>query len=118
KSVLTLFARQYTNVLARFFERRVNNRSDVNDLVQEVFLRLSRLKDVSVIENPEQYLFATAASTLRDKYRRDAVREERRHDAFEDFEHEGSDFAPDRVLEGRQAVDRLRQAIRELPERT
>jgi RNA polymerase sigma-70 factor (ECF subfamily) len=117
-SVLEQFARQYAQVLTRFFNRRVENRSDVADLVQDVFLRLSRLDNLGEIEKPEQYLFTTAASALRDKRRREAVREQHAHQPFDESTDGRSDFAPDRVLAGREAVDRLRSAIRELPERT
>jgi RNA polymerase sigma-70 factor (ECF subfamily) len=116
--MLDALARQYADALTRFFTRRVDNKSDIADLVQEVFLRLSRLKDLSAIESPEQYLFATAASALRDRRRRDVVRQQHLHQPYDEAADTRSDFAPDRVYAGREAVDRLRDTIRELPERT
>jgi RNA polymerase sigma factor (sigma-70 family) len=117
-SLLEDFARRYTPALHRFFARRVQNKSDVPDLVQDVFLRLTSLEDLSGIEKPEQYLFATASSALRDRARRDLVREQQKHDPFDEFALAGSDLTPEHVYEGRQAVQRLHGLISELPQRT
>lgn len=111
-------ARRYAAPLARFFERRVHNRHDVPDLVQDVFLRLSALPDPTAIQQPEHYLFVTAASALRDKARRDTVRQAGMHGELDENLLEGSDFTPLRVLEGKEAIVQLRAALMELPERT
>jgi RNA polymerase sigma factor (sigma-70 family) len=118
ETMLESLALRYSPSLTRFFSRRVNNKADVADLVQDVFLRLSRLHDLSAIQQPEHYLFKTAASALRDQLRRDEVRGRSLHDEFDELKHGGSDLSPDRVLEGKQAVECLREALRALPERT
>jgi RNA polymerase sigma-70 factor (ECF subfamily) len=43
--VLARLAQNYGRALHRFFERRVNVKADVPDLVQDVYLRLSRMAD-------------------------------------------------------------------------
>lgn len=116
-ALLDQLARRYARPLARFFERRVAVRDDVPDLVQDVFLKLSRMPDPSSIDQPDRFLFVTAANTLRDRARRDAARGGT-HESWDDEAHPGSDFSPQRVLEGREAVLRLRDALLELPERT
>jgi RNA polymerase sigma-70 factor (ECF subfamily) len=117
-SVLTRLVRTYERALGRFFERRVHSKADVPDLVQEVFLRLSRMTDPAAIEKPEHFLFVTAANVLRDKARREgALRRAAGHEVLQIAE-EGSDFPPDRVLESKQAAEVLARALGELPERT
>jgi len=115
---LDALARRYSPALSLFFRRRVAQSEEVPDLVQEVFLRLARLPDPGRIRQPEQYLFTTAASTLRDHFRRRAVRKSDRQEIFDAERHGDSDFSPADVLEGRQAVDRLQIALKSLPERT
>ena len=118
-SALTRLVRTYERALGRFFERRVHSKSDVPDLVQEVFLRLSRMDDPQAIEKPEHFLFVTAANVLRDRARRDlAQRRAGDDDAAQLSVAEGSDFPPDRVLESKQAAEYLAAALRDLPERT
>ena len=118
ETMLESLVLRYSPSLTRFFSRRVNNKADVADLVQDVFLRLSRLHDLSAIKQPEHYLFKTAASALRDQVRRDEVRGRSLHDEFDELRHGGSDLSPERVFAGRQAVESLREAVRALPERT
>ncbi len=117
-ATLDRLARHYGSALGRFFERRVDRKADVPDLVQEVFLRLSRLGDLSEIQKPEHYLFRTAASALKDRARRNIVRHATAHQVFDESAHSGSDFSPHRVLVGREAVAQLCEALRKLPVRT
>lgn len=110
--------REFENPLRRFFAKRVAEESDIPDLLQEVFLRLSRMSDPGGIERRDRYIFVMAANVLRDRSRRRTVRQEASHDPIENFALENSDFAPDRVLEGKQARLVIERALRQLPERT
>jgi RNA polymerase sigma-70 factor (ECF subfamily) len=111
-------ARRYTTPLRRYFERRLRDRQDVPDLVQDVLVRLSRLGDLSAIEQPEHYVFRTASSALRDKVRRDQARQRSDHVEFDPNLHGGSEISPDRVLAGRSALVAMDVALRGLPQRT
>lgn len=115
---LEALARRYRLPLQRFFERRVRNQNDVPDLVQDVLMRLARLGDLSSIDQPEHYVFRTASSALRDKARRDIARYQSDHVEFDAAVHGGSDFSPERVLAGREAVAAMSAALRSLPEKT
>jgi RNA polymerase sigma factor (sigma-70 family) len=46
--------------LRRFFSFRVRNPADIQDLTQEVFLRMLRIPDHDAIRSPEAYLFTVA----------------------------------------------------------
>jgi len=113
RSRLDDVARRYYAPLLSFFRKRTRNPAEVEDLVQQVFLRLARHPDIAGIEHPDAYIFQTASNILKDHLRRDRVRE--RFDAQTD---EDSDFTPERVLMGREAIARLASAVRSLPERT
>lgn len=60
-----LFGQQQA-AIASFIARRVRRKSDAVDLTQEVYLRLLRLGNAGVIENPEGYLFAVAANLVKE----------------------------------------------------
>ena len=96
RPILDALAARYSAALSRYFERRVTRQSDVPDLVQDVFVRLAKLSDLSTIEKPDQYIFATAASALRDQGRRDAVRYRNSQDEFDEAEHASSEISPER----------------------
>lgn len=114
-------ARRYYAPLLSFFRKRMRDTSEAQDLVQQVFLRLSQHPGLDGVDKPEAYIFQTAANALKDRQRRETVRF--RHGAVDaqdtDLEEQvRSDLSPERVLLGRQAVARLAAALRELPERT
>ncbi|TPG19998.1 sigma-70 family RNA polymerase sigma factor [Sphingomonas koreensis] len=117
-AVLTRMAVNFGDALGRFFARRVREPADVPDLVQEVFLRLSRMPDPAAVEKPEHFLFVTAANVLKDRARRAAVRGGGLHDPLPDEDRlVSSEIPADRVLAGREAAARLRVVLGELPER-
>jgi RNA polymerase sigma factor (sigma-70 family) len=113
--------RRYYAPLVSFFRRRTRASHDVEDLVQQVFLRLSQHPHIGAIENPDAYIFQTAANTLKDHARRDGVRRryvvEAAHGAEKSIDWH-SDISPERVLQGEQSIAQLASALRALPERT
>lgn len=59
-----LFA--HRGALQAFFYRRLRTKSDAADLVQEVYLRMLRVRDTDAIKNPETYLFSVAGNLLKE----------------------------------------------------
>jgi RNA polymerase sigma-70 factor (ECF subfamily) len=104
--------------LTVYFQRRVQEQDDVQDLVQEVFLRLSTRGAETGIDNLRGYVFQVAASILVDRSRRRAARH---HDAHVELDPERAgegDFGPDRILAGREALKAVMAALQHMPERT
>jgi len=97
-----------------YFRKRARSPEEVQDLVQQVFLRLSQ-HNRQEVHNPEGYLFQTASNTLKDHYRSAAVRE---RFARDQSLADRSDLSPERVLLGREQLGLLVGALRQLPERT
>lgn len=111
--------RRYGAPIRAFLARRIRNPADINDLTQEVFLRLMRRTGAGPIENIEGYLFQIAANLLRETARQAALRD----GAFPkelapEFLREGEDYSPERILLGKEACRELVAALNELPERT
>ena len=112
-------ARRYRAPLTGFFATRVRNPSDVDDLVQDVFVQLIRRAEGGPIEHVEQYLFQVAANVLRDQGRRRQVRHADEHDAYdEDLHALATEISPERVLLGEESLARVTEALSTLPERT
>jgi RNA polymerase sigma factor (sigma-70 family) len=57
----------HRTALQAFFVRRVRTRHDAVDLVQEVYLRMLRVKDTDALRNPEGYLFTVAANLVHEQ---------------------------------------------------
>jgi RNA polymerase sigma-70 factor (ECF subfamily) len=115
--LLESWARQYRLPLTSYFLKRIPRSDDVDDLVQEVFVRLSKRADLESIERVEGYVFQTAASVLADSYRKSA-RTPQHMASFDEAMHGQADFTPERVFLGRQELDCLIEAIYALPEKT
>jgi len=111
--------RQYHHALHGFFAKRVNNPSDVSDLVQKVFVRVLQRNSDAPIENTQAYLFQVAANVLTDEYRRSRVRLATEHDTYDEDRHgQCCDISPERILLAEEAVDQVAALIRQLPEAT
>jgi DNA-directed RNA polymerase specialized sigma24 family protein len=69
QAMIEALSKAYRYVLQRYFLRRGLPSSDTEDMVQEVFVRLSRRRGLSDMENAAGYLFETAASVAVDYHR-------------------------------------------------
>jgi RNA polymerase sigma factor (sigma-70 family) len=109
--------RRYYSALMAFFVRRVGNRTEAEDLTQEVFTRLAAAEGRQVLD-PDAYVFQTAANLLRDRGRRQKVRADYVA-AMQPRDLSDADaLSPERVVAGREGLDRVIEALQELPERT
>jgi RNA polymerase sigma factor (sigma-70 family) len=61
---LSEIEKAHSGELRRFLATRLRNRADVSDLIQEIYLRLLRLKDHEAIRNPQAYLYTIARHVL------------------------------------------------------
>ena len=104
--------------LTRYFARHVSDPAEIDDLIQDVFLRIVKRGGLSGVENFDGYVFATAASVLTDRFRRRKARHADQHLSFDPDLHGGVELGPDSVHAGRQALRRTTVVLMELPERT
>ena len=102
--------------LRRYFRRRADD-ADVDDLVQEVFLRLQSAQLSAPIDNVERYLFTAARNALISRHRRQKARASRLHDEFEDGLEIAEQRSPERIVIGQQEYRRVLEAIQNLPPR-
>jgi RNA polymerase sigma factor (sigma-70 family) len=107
----------YIPALRRYFAKRTPA-GQIDDLIQEVFVRLQAHQASAPIDQLDRYLFTVAASVLTDQSRRRAVRHESAHESFEEKHHPIEERSPERVLLDREDLDVMMQAITEMPTRT
>ena len=108
---------KYVPGLRRYFSKRVPPR-EIDDLVQEVFLRMQAHAEGPPIEHLDRYLFTVAASVSTDQARRRAVRHETAHETLQEIHYPTEELTPERVLLGREALEMIVGAIAALPART
>src|SRR5580765_5415751 len=88
--------------LERYFQRRLKNSAEVDDLVQEVFLRLLVRGGVEDMAHVGGYVFQTASSVLKDSFRRRAVRHADAHISADSDSHEGVSISAERTFLGQE----------------
>lgn len=118
RRILNDLARHYGPSLRRFFQRRAGPGADVDDLVQETFVRLANRANLEITEPVEGYIFQVAKSVLIDKARRSAVRTAANEIEQNVFERGDEGLSPERVFLEREALELAVKALFELPERT
>ncbi|MGC1304850.1 MAG: RNA polymerase sigma factor [Caulobacteraceae bacterium] len=104
--------------LTRYFGRYVNDTAEIDDLIQDVFLRIVRRGGANQFDRLDGYIFQTASSVLKDRNRRRKTRHTDRHVLFEADAHGGTAPGPEQVLCDQEALRSAGLVIMELPERT
>jgi RNA polymerase sigma factor (sigma-70 family) len=116
--------RSFRRPLVAYFLKRVNSRSEAEDLTQQVFVRLLNHPDKNNGQTIEGYVFTIAANLLRDRAKSRAPHHRQAHslDPLEDKDAFAANLVEDRNLErvlvGRQTVQDVLEALAELGKRT
>src|SRR5271167_4317650 len=97
--------------LTGFFGRRVRDHAEVEDMVQDVFLRIAARDSTDTIEQLDGYVLRTASSVLTDRIRRRSARRADLHVVFNPDVHGEAEFDAARILGGKED---LQAAIRAL----
>lgn len=111
----TLFL-QHAHEMGAFVRGRWPREPDVNDIVQEAFLRLSQYPEPQTIQNPRAFLFQTAANLTVDRHRRRETRE-RFDEPDADIEQVADQrLSPEHYWQTHQQLEKFSAWLDELPE--
>lgn len=107
----------YQQALRAFFRRRADGH-EIDDLIQEVLLRLHNRRQGGEVANLSSFIFQTATNVLLDRRRRDTVRRRGAHCELEEIHHPLDELSPDRILQAKQEASVAMAALAELSPRT
>ena len=112
---LRAWSQEYGPALRRYFEKRAGA-ADADDLVQEVFLAMHTRTAADSVENVKGYLFRVAANVLS---RRIGQRRPS-HTLYGAFGRisDADEITSERIVMGREALERVVAALEGLPART
>lgn len=107
--------------LVRFFTTRTHSRVEAEDIVQEMFLKISASDDV-VVENAAAYLYRLGTNVMLDRARarrRSATRDDSYYQAYRTGLHGGGEAvdspSPEQAEDARRRLQGLIKAIDALP---
>lgn len=106
--------------LARFFRARLGQRADVEDLLQDLYLKVQSAPTIDMRE-PKAYLYRLASNLMMDRWRSGARAAARDGAWFSAFQGQGDiDDAPsaEAVVAGKQRLAAVAAILDRLPERT
>jgi RNA polymerase sigma factor (sigma-70 family) len=103
---------RWHGVLLRVLTERITNYADVQDLAQEVYLRLLRFDKLDLVRNPRTYLYRVAVNVA-EEWRLKA-RQAKPHTDVELIEQVAGDDS-ERSLKELQTSEVVRKALSELP---
>lgn len=100
----------------RAWLRRATPRGiDVDDIIQEAYAKLAGLPADAQISHPKAYLYQITKRLISDQVRRSAVISIEAVAEVAQLSVLEESFSPERILAGRQELERLYQAIARLP---
>jgi len=117
---MTALEARHGRQLRRFLSARLRGASaDVPDLVQEIYLRLLRIKDHEAIRNPQAYLFTVATHVLHQYTLQRTTRVEAMNPLDVASQLQGPQAAPDPAdeLQIAERIERIGKGLQELSPR-
>lgn len=108
--------RRYRQELHRYLLRRSRRPQDVDDLAQEVYLRLLRHDSTKCVHKPLAYLYGIASHVIAD-YMDDSKQERERLSDGADEPTEGSWVMPDDLGDQLNLQQQIERALAQLPPR-
>lgn len=117
---LAVFFSRHREALQRYLSNKLRDRSDAEDVVQETFIRLldnerKQGKPLKSMTSPEGYMFRTASNLAVDRLRQKKRRLDESCADQLDESIESSAAGVLRIVESRQRLLRLREAVDDLP---
>lgn len=110
----SLFQR-YSGELLRFLTAKLGCREQAADVVQDTFVRIRGIKDLSSVAQPRAFLYKTALNLTVDLFRRQRIRSERITPLAESEDMPSAAPRQDAEVEAKERVRVLYEAIAELP---
>lgn len=106
---------EYGDALRGFLQRRLGSADEVEDVLQETWLRLLVYRDAGPLDAPQALVYRVAERVLLNRHRHRVVRHAEAHCAIDEVEVASSAPSQERWLGARQEVHLVREAISALP---
>ena len=100
--------------LKRYIATRLKSQEDVDDIAQEVYLRLIRNYNVTDLQPSLALLCKIASNIIIDRFRRDITRASAAHVDLEAVELESFNASPEKTLQAKEELDQFAAEFKKL----
>jgi RNA polymerase sigma-70 factor (ECF subfamily) len=108
----------HRTALLQYLTRLLHSAEDAEEIVQETYIRVLKLDDLSHLDSEvRRFLFRIATNLARDRFRQRKARAHDAHVPFDMLELEGSSEAPEEIVDWDAGMVVLKQALLDLPPR-
>lgn len=114
---LDALSRRFRRALMAYFQRRVGDAAEAQDLTQEVFVRIANAEPRE-FKSAESYIFQIAANLLRDRGRTLAFRRKQTDAIAAAERRRGEPPDAERILIGKDNLETIIAALNDLPTKT
>lgn len=108
---------QYELNIRKFLMRKVRQKEDVEDMVQETFLKAHRVSDWEDVRNPESYLVSIAKNAYKDYIRKETRNIVDNRTDITCLEMKDDKPNPEQIISGKQDFRELEKVIGSLTPR-
>ena len=118
RAQLDTYARLYSAALMRYFTKRGCQKATVDDLVQNVMVRLAARASGEEIKKPESYIMRTASNVWCDFMRNRQTHSHKQHVEYDESNHAVPDFSAEDTCSGQETIQLYIEALKTLPPHT
>ena len=111
---ITTIYNNYHNDLKKYLFRKVKTREDVDDVAQEVYLRLIRHKNFDDLKPTLTFLCNIATNIIIDRFRRNTVRKKDAHVTIENSNIESKQASPEQKLKTKEIFNKFKAEFKTL----
>jgi len=105
---------KYIYMLHGFLSRHLDSQEDVEDLAQEVYLRIARKHAQETIRYPKTYILKTAGNLLKEHARKNWLRKKGQHIPISEIELVCSAPSPEEILQSKQVLAIIEEVLKKV----
>jgi RNA polymerase sigma factor (sigma-70 family) len=115
---LTEILKKYNPLLNAFLSKRLDSREDVNDIVQEIFIRVHRTLRHEELRYPRAFIFRSACNLVKDRIRANKARASECHVPIEEVHLSSTQPTVQQIMESKELLKLIEGILAKLKPET
>lgn len=113
-SAVTAIYEKYNAGLIKYLNKRLYSREDVEDVAQEVYIRLIKFSNLDGLEPSLPLLCTIAANLIKDRLRKTSAKATYKHVPLGDIETKSKALSPEEIVMSNEGMEKFKRIFRSL----